>query len=124
MTDQDRAPSLGQSNSRICGVVCPCGAFGEPLACGLMKGHGGPHAWASLPTFIDGRPSFTKGDPLASLDVELSVTEAGPRRWRWEVRNLTTAKRTTDFGWETTKRLAWIKALAVARTHFGPRVAS
>ena len=35
----------------ICGVVCNCGPNLEPLACGYRQGHGGPHAWSTLPTF-------------------------------------------------------------------------
>lgn len=113
--------SQNGSPTKICAVICECGPFGEPLACGLPDGHGGPHAWASLPTFVDARPVFRPQDrPGASLDVQMVVIEASPGRWRWEVRNLTTAKRATDFGWETTKRKAWIRALAVARTGFGP----
>jgi len=37
--------------TKICGVVCECGPEHEPLACGFPKGHAGPHAWASLPTW-------------------------------------------------------------------------
>jgi hypothetical protein len=113
------------SQQAICGVSCNCGPFGEPLVCGHPTGHGGPHAWSSLPTFVDGRPMFAPTDrPGASLDVQLVVVEFGPRRWRWEVRNLTTAKRATYFGLQTTERKAWIKALAVARTGFGPKASA
>lgn len=38
--------------SQICGVICNCGANGEPLACGYLVGHEGKHSWASLPTFV------------------------------------------------------------------------
>jgi hypothetical protein len=38
----------------ICGIVCAAGRKGEPLACGHKKGHRGKHAWASLPTFVNG----------------------------------------------------------------------
>lgn len=34
----------------ICGVICPCGPNGEPLACGWLPGHDGTHSWGSLPT--------------------------------------------------------------------------
>ncbi len=37
--------------SEICGIICNCGAHGEPLACGYTEGHEGFHAWASLPSF-------------------------------------------------------------------------
>jgi hypothetical protein len=38
----------------VCGVGCAAGRNGEMLLCGFRKGHFGAHAWASLPTFIDG----------------------------------------------------------------------
>src|SRR5262249_10224645 len=36
----------------ICGVICPCGPKGEPIACGFLPDHDGPHSWARLPTFL------------------------------------------------------------------------
>lgn len=36
----------------ICGVVSMSGPSGEPLACGYWPGHDGPHAWSTLPTYI------------------------------------------------------------------------
>jgi len=42
--------------TKICGVVCECGPEHEPLACGFPKGHAGPHAWASLPTWTQRWP--------------------------------------------------------------------
>lgn len=38
----------------ICGVIHHGGRKGEPLACGLPSGHVGEHAWAGIPTFVDG----------------------------------------------------------------------
>lgn len=38
----------------ICGLSGNYGAKGEPLACAYRRGHDGDHAWASLPTFVDG----------------------------------------------------------------------
>lgn len=39
----------------ICGVTSASGAKGEMLGCGFQRGHDGPHAWATLPTFpLDG----------------------------------------------------------------------
>jgi hypothetical protein len=49
--------------SNICGMVSASGRFGEPLACGHPKGHGGKHSWASLPTFVD--PSDLEGPSMA-----------------------------------------------------------
>lgn len=40
----------------ICGASGAYGAYGEPLACAHRRGHHGDHAWASLPTFVDGSP--------------------------------------------------------------------
>ena len=39
----------------LCGIICYCGPHNEPLACGYVQGHIGPHSWATLPTFIDGK---------------------------------------------------------------------
>jgi hypothetical protein len=39
----------------MCGVGCAAGAKGEMLLCGFKKGHRGKHAWATLPTFVDGK---------------------------------------------------------------------
>ena len=38
----------------LCGVICPCGPEGEPLACGYEPDHDGNHSWASIPTFVNG----------------------------------------------------------------------
>lgn len=35
----------------ICGRIATCGPNNEPLACGFLANHEGPHAWATLPTF-------------------------------------------------------------------------
>lgn len=43
-------------NGGMCGLSGDYGALMEPLACGYPKGHSGDHAWASLPTFVDGKP--------------------------------------------------------------------
>lgn len=40
----------------ICGVVSQSGPNGEPLACGYVLGHDGPHAWSTLPTFPVAEP--------------------------------------------------------------------
>lgn len=40
---------------QICGISGNYGAHLEPLACAYRKGHEGPHAWASLPTFVNGK---------------------------------------------------------------------
>jgi hypothetical protein len=40
-----------QEQPAICGVICACGAKGEPLACGFTPRHDGGHSWATLPTF-------------------------------------------------------------------------
>lgn len=40
--------------TNICGIICNCGPNGEPLACGYLPGHEGPHAWATLPTWPQG----------------------------------------------------------------------
>lgn len=40
----------------ICGASGNYGAHMEPLACAYPAGHDGPHAWESLPTFVDGKP--------------------------------------------------------------------
>lgn len=110
--------------SVVCGVASESGTHGEPLACGYPKGHAGPHAWASLPTFVAGRPVFEGRDhPLASIDAQLTITDSmrpGPGRWRWEVCDLRSGRRITEFGHESTERKAWVKALAVARASFGP----
>lgn len=37
----------------ICGVVCNCGPFKEPIACGFPPHEEGNHSWATLPTFIE-----------------------------------------------------------------------
>lgn len=37
-----------------CGVGSASGRNGEMLLCGLPAGHDGEHAWASLPTFVNG----------------------------------------------------------------------
>ncbi len=36
---------------QICGIVSLSGPSMEPLACGYLLHHDGPHAWATLPTF-------------------------------------------------------------------------
>lgn len=43
-------------NHTICGVVSASGANGEPLACGWPKGHESDHSWATLPTYLQGKP--------------------------------------------------------------------
>ena len=47
----------------ICGLSGNYGAKGEPLACAYPRGHDGDHAWASLPTFVDGSPDSLRLDP-------------------------------------------------------------
>jgi hypothetical protein len=39
----------------MCMVGCAAGPNGEMLLCGFKPGHEGPHAWATLPTFVDGK---------------------------------------------------------------------
>lgn len=58
----------------ICGVVCPCGPNGEPLACAFPPGHEPrEHSWATLPTFFDGRTALER----AAIEyVETSRAEA------------------------------------------------
>ena len=48
--------SSGERETLICGAVSQSGRYGEPLACAFPKGHAGAHAWASLPTFVNGEP--------------------------------------------------------------------
>lgn len=50
----------------ICGLSGNYGAKGEPLACAYPRGHGGNHAWASLPTFT----------AVAALVPEVGLREA------------------------------------------------
>jgi hypothetical protein len=45
------ARELHVEQERLCGVVSASGGKGEPLACGFLPDHDGPHSWASLPTF-------------------------------------------------------------------------
>jgi hypothetical protein len=40
----------------VCLAGCAAGRNMEMLLCGFKKGHDGPHAWASLPTFVNGEP--------------------------------------------------------------------
>jgi hypothetical protein len=55
MADLVSTPPLGHGDSwATCGVVSQSGPNGEPLGCGFAFGHDGPHAWASLPTFVGG----------------------------------------------------------------------
>lgn len=51
---------MTESVSSICGTICPCGPTGEPLACGYQSGHNGPHSWATLPTFWNGRTTLER----------------------------------------------------------------
>lgn len=48
----------------ICGTISHSGPHGEPLACAYPPNHDGDHSWATLPTFVDGKPL-----PLGTLDV-------------------------------------------------------
>jgi hypothetical protein len=58
------------SDLRICGVVSASGPNLEPLACGLKKGHDGPHSWASLPTFTAGALPVTEAMVLRAARAQ------------------------------------------------------
>lgn len=45
-----------EAATEICGLSGNYGAHMEPLACAYPKDHDGPHAWTSLPTFVNGFP--------------------------------------------------------------------
>lgn len=60
-------PTYGQGYqdgmaAEICGQGGNYGAFMEPIACGYPKHHEGPHAWATLPTFVNGVPVLNGGN--------------------------------------------------------------
>lgn len=41
---------------KLCTYGSASGRKGEMLLCGFKRGHKGNHAWASLPTFTNGKP--------------------------------------------------------------------
>lgn len=53
----DRYAEIAQTTEdlRTCGLVSNSGPNGEPLGCGYQNHHSGPHSWATLPTFTQGR---------------------------------------------------------------------
>ena len=66
--EADRVTASSRSHTdTLCGTVCECGPNREPLACGFKRGHDGPHAWATLPTFDNG------GDPVGRCESELAA---------------------------------------------------
>lgn len=40
-----------KADDAICGMVSNSGPNREPLACGYVHDHDGPHSWSTLPTF-------------------------------------------------------------------------
>jgi len=60
----------------LCCVISHSGLYGEPLACGYVRGHAGNHSWATLPTFVNGEPVSAELPVMYTIEVQ-ELIQAG-----------------------------------------------
>lgn len=78
---------LSEQSDSVCGVGCAAGRKGEMLLCGFKKGHKGKHAWASLPTFVEGcavgDDSYLAGVEASAKWLERVPVQPADARGQW-----------------------------------------